>query len=65
MISNRAKLDQFEKDLVAKTKPDYRKNLAIVEALYKEYIKLHGKKAANPLEGIDVKIRLAKVVNSV
>jgi len=65
LISNRAKLDQFEKDLVARTKPNYRKNLAIVEALYKEYLKLHGKKRADPLEGIEVKIRLAKVINSV
>jgi hypothetical protein len=65
LISNRAKLEKFEKDLVAKTKPNYRKNLAIVEALYKQYIRFHGKNVANPLEGIEVKIRLAKVVNSV
>jgi hypothetical protein len=65
MITNSKKLAESEKELLRKTKPNYRKNPAIVEALYKEYLRPHGPDRANPLEGIETKIKIARVINSV
>jgi len=65
MIINHKELRKFRKDLARKGKPSYMKNLAIFEALYREAVKLGTLPPKDPLDGIEVDIRIAKVVNSV
>lgn len=48
-----------------KEKADMMRNLRIVEALYKEAVTLGIIPIKNPLDGIEVDLRIAKVVNSV
>jgi hypothetical protein len=51
--------------LVKNSKPDYKKNLKIFEELLKEATCLKVFPPANPLEGIEVDIRITKILNSV
>ena len=63
MIIRDTLLDNFEKDQIAKTPQDYFHNLRIFESLYEEAKKLGVFPLKNPLEGIEVDIRLAAVLN--
>lgn len=45
-------------------RPDYARNLRIAEALLAEAIALGVWPPADPLAGVDVKIRIAKAINS-
>lgn len=65
MIRDHRKLANFEKELVRKTRPNYRKNLAIFEAMHREYLAVGRPKRTDPLEGIEIKIKIAKAINSV
>jgi len=65
MVKNYRELQKFERDLIASEKPDYRKNFRIMEAMYREALELGIFPLKNPFEGIEVKIKIAKVVNSV
>jgi len=56
-------LEAFEKEQARKSKPDFFKNLRIFEALFEEAKQLGVFPLKDPLEGIDVDIRLAKVLN--
>ena len=56
-------LDSFEKEQIAKSPPDYFHNLLIFESLYEEAKKLGVFPLKDPLEGIEVDIRLAAVLN--
>jgi hypothetical protein len=57
--------EEFERKLSASTKADYQTNLKIFEELM-AYAKSLGKfPCENPLEGIEVDIRIAKILNSV
>ena len=46
-------------------KPDPAKNFRIIEALYDEAVALGAIPLKDPLNGIEVDIKIAKVVNSV
>ncbi len=65
MVRNCATLEQFELEQIRSTRPDFRKNLAIVEALYQEALNLGVLPRKDPLEGIETVLRIARVVNSV
>ena len=65
MIANCKKWREFENKLLAKEKVDYAKALKIVEALRREAVFLGVLPLKNPLDGIEVDIRIAKVLNSV
>jgi hypothetical protein len=65
MIQNPKRLAEFEKELLRKTKPNYQKNLALFEAMHLEYLKVLGKRKSDLLEGIEVKIKIARAINSV
>ncbi len=65
MIKDKNLLEQFERDLVRKEKADYFKNLQIFEHMLEEAIYLEILPPKNPLEGIEVDIRIAKIINSV
>ncbi len=55
----------FERELTRREKPDLRRNLKIVEALFQEAVDLGVFPLKDPLEGLEVDIRVAKVINGV
>ena len=65
MISNREELLKFERDLVRKSKVNIAQNFCILDALYREAVALHAIPVKDPLEGLEVDIKIAKVINSV
>jgi hypothetical protein len=65
MIKNREVLQKFEDKRVKKEKADLLKNIRIVEALYQEAISLGAFPLKDPLSGIEIDIKMAKVLNSV
>lgn len=65
MIKDKKYLQEFEKEIIRSKKADIANNLRIVEALYKEAVSLGVFPLKDPLEGIEVDIKIAKVINSV
>jgi hypothetical protein len=65
MIVNRAELEKFEKELIRAEKVDLHKNCAIIDALNEEACALGVFPLANPLDGFDVDLKIARVVNGV
>jgi predicted transcriptional regulator YheO len=65
MIKNPDYLKRFEKELIKNSKVDIEKNFQIVEALYKEAVELGIFPLKDPLLGLETKIKIAKVINSV
>jgi len=63
MIKMNSLMEAFEKEQARKSKPDFFKNLRIFEALFEEAKQLGVFPLKDPLEGIDVDIRLAQVLN--
>jgi hypothetical protein len=63
MIKNPELIQTMEDDLARSQAPDYFRNLRTFEALYKEARLLGILPLRNPLDGIDVDIRLAAVLN--
>jgi hypothetical protein len=54
----------FEKKLLRKERVDIKRNFQIMNALYKEAVTLGIFPLKDPLEGLEVDIKIAKVVNS-
>lgn len=64
MIKNPSKMEEFEHQLVKKQKSDFYKNLALVEEMYREARNL-GVFGRNPLDGLEVDLRIARIINYV
>lgn len=64
-VRKRRELLKFENDFLREEKVDPVMNFHIVEALYKEAVTLGVIPLKNPLDGIQVDLKIAKVVNSV
>ncbi len=56
---------KFEMGLLRKEKWDIKKKFKILEALYKEAVTLGVFPLKNPLEGLEVDVRMARWINSV
>jgi hypothetical protein len=56
-------LTEFEKTRRSGSRPDYLRSLQTFEALYEEATYLGVFPLKNPLEGLEVDIRIAKVIN--
>ena len=66
MIEKRELWEEFESNLRRNSpKPDYWENLRIFEAMYQHARQLGALPDKNPLRGIETKIRIARVINSV
>jgi hypothetical protein len=65
MIINCRKIRDFEKELLKKEKINIKRNFMIVDALYKEAVTLGALPLKDPLEGIDIDIKIAWAVNNV
>ena len=63
MIKNSELIQKMEDDLARSQAPDYFRNLRIMEALYQEARLLGILPLRDPLDGIDVDIRLAAALN--
>ena len=61
----RNELQEFELDFLKKEKVDIVRNFRIAEALYREAVTLGIIPLKDPLDGIEVDLRIARVVNSV
>lgn len=64
MVKNKMILAQFESRQI-KRRMSYAQKLKIFDEMYKHALELKVIPPKNPLEGIDVIIKIAKVVNSV
>ncbi len=65
MIKDYDSFKKFEDDLISKEKIDIEKNFVIVEEMYNEAVALGIFPLKDPLDDIDIDIKIAKVVNSV
>lgn len=63
MIKNHVLLREFEESQLRKEAPDYHRNLKVFEALYQEARLLGIFPLKNPLDGIEVDVHLARVIN--
>jgi len=64
-VGRRQELLKFELDLLKEEKVDIVRNFHVIEALYKEAVTLGVIPLKNALDGIEVDLWIAKVVNSV
>ena len=64
MIKNFPIIDHMEKDFISKQKLSYKQSLQIFEAMWNEGVRLNILPPKESLEGIDVDIKIAKVLNS-
>lgn len=64
MVETPDLLDEFEKSLIRAQSANYRRNLRIVEELYREACRLGVWPPKDPLEGIEVDIHVARVINA-
>jgi len=65
MIKNPEKLRQFENEFMRKEKLDILKNFRLVDAMHREALALGVFPMKDVLSGIEVDIKIARVVNSV
>jgi len=65
LVKNKKLLEKFERDLIRKTPANFKKNRKIFEELYKHAVRLKVFPTRNKLEGIGVKIKLARAINNV
>jgi len=63
MIKNPRTIELFENSLVRQSGADYRRNLIIIEALYREACSLGIFPLKDRLDGIESDIHLARVMN--
>jgi hypothetical protein len=65
MVKNAGKLSELETAIIRKEKPRLLKNLRVVEAMHKEALFLKVFPLKDPLAGIEVDLRIARIINSV
>lgn len=63
MIKRSEMVAAFEKEQIRQNKADYRENMRIFAALYQEAVALGIFPLEDPLEGIEVDVRLARALN--
>ena len=63
MIRNKGKLNKFYRKLIEKENIPYVKALSIYEALHKEAVSLGIINSKNILEGLEIDLRIAGVIN--
>lgn len=56
-------LEQLEREVIKKEKLSFRQALSIFEAMWEEGVSLGVLPPADPLEGIDVDIKIARILN--
>jgi len=64
MIRNYKVLEEFNRDEIRKEKNDYLRSLKVFEALWNEGVSLGVLPLKNPLEDIEIDIKIARILNS-
>lgn len=64
MIKDIKYWEDFEKKLIADSKPDYLKNLEIFKLMLQHAKAVGAIPLKNPLEGIEIDIKIAKMLNN-
>ncbi len=65
MVKNGEAVHRLEKSMIRREKPDYSKNIRLVEAMYEEAVELGAFPPQDKLSGIDIDIKIARAINSV
>jgi hypothetical protein len=65
MIKDSKLVAEFEENELKKEKPDYRKALRLFEEMWKEAMLLGVIPLKDPLEGIEVDVKIARILNDV
>lgn len=63
MVKNKLKLNKFYQRLIKKENISHKKALSIYEALHREAVSLGVINSKNILDGLEVDIKIAKVIN--
>ena len=63
MVKNPRVLERFERAQIRNEKLTYAQKLAIFDALWEEYRSLNKHRHQDPLEGIETKLRIARILN--
>jgi hypothetical protein len=64
MIKNVRLIEKLEKDFIARQRLSHKQSLHLFESLWNEAVRLGVLPSKDPLEGIDVDIKIAKVIHS-
>jgi len=64
MIKNHQLLQKLEKEFISQEKIPYQKSLRLFEAMWAEGVLLGVLPPGDPSEGVDVDIRIARILNS-
>jgi hypothetical protein len=65
MIKRTATLEAFERKMLVSEKIDIDERLRLMDSLYREAVAFGAFPLKDPLEGLDVDIKYARVINSV
>lgn len=65
MIKNDNQIQEIERELIKKEKTNLVKNFQLVDAMYQEVVELGIMPMKNPLDGLEIDIKIAEVVNHV
>jgi hypothetical protein len=65
MVKNSPRLKEFEENFMRQNKPDILHNFRLLDSLYEEARALSIFPLQEPLSGLDIVIKIAKVINSV
>jgi hypothetical protein len=65
MKKNSSRLREFEDNIIRLNKPDLLRSLRLLDSLYKEARALSVFPLQDPLSGLEIDIKIAKVINSV
>ena len=65
MIKNHPILQKFEKEFIAKRPVDLEKNLNIMDAMYDEAAAFGIFPLKDPVQGLDIDLKIARVINCV
>jgi hypothetical protein len=65
MVKKSSRLKDFEKNYSRQNRPDFMSNLRLIESLYKEARAFSVFPLKDPLSGLEIDIKIAKVINSV
>jgi len=63
LIKNPDVLEQFEREMIKKDKLSFEQALALFEAMWQEGVDLGILPPKDPLEGIEVDIRISRILN--
>jgi hypothetical protein len=65
LVKNGDAVRRLEKSIMRNEKPDYAKNIRLVEAMYREAVILGVFPPQDKLSGLDIDIKIARAINSV